>query len=214
MERPAEGAITLVIVESDPTIGESLRALLEGVPELNCVAVHVHVAEALLALPGLLPDVLLLDDQLLTLNGTGLITKFRACSPATQILILTTFDSGGLSFESVCEGARGDLPKTTPAAELFQAVRWVHAGGSLLSMLVARRVIALLEATTARVEGVCQLDRLEREVIAARSRGMLYPMIAREHGMGVPAVLAVFRGVFEKLAAAGVSHEMRTAGFP
>lgn len=208
-----ETAITLVIVEHDPMIRESLRELVMGLPKLHCLAVLASVTEALLKLPGLQPDVMLFDARLLVHDGAGLIAKFKACSPATRILILTTFDLGGLSFRSVCDGASGDLPKTTPAAELVQAVRWIHAGGSLMSMPMARRVIAHLEARPASVGRGCRLDRKEREIVGALARGTPYPVIAGEHGVGVPAVLAVLRGVYEKFATAGVSHETRTGGF-
>ena len=195
----AETAITVVIVERDRVIREGLRALVEQSPELCCLAAHANIREALLALPDLQPDVILLDGQLLAQNETGLIERLKACSSTTQILILTTFDLGGLSLESVRAGASGDLPKTTPAAELVQAVRWVEAGGSLMSMPLARRVRSHFRAQKAREGGLCALTGREEEVVAALARGNRYPVIADKFGIDVSAVLGLLRGVYAKL---------------
>ena len=170
----AEKVTTVAIVERDQVIRESLRELVEKSPELCCLATHAHIREALLALPDLQPDVMLLDGRLLTQNETGLIARLKACSSTTQILILTTFDLGGVSLESVRAGASGDLPKTTPAAELVQAVKWVHAGGSLMSMPLARRVRSHFRAHKARQGGLCPLTGREEEVVAALARGNRY----------------------------------------
>jgi len=195
----AETVTTVAIVERDHVIREGLRALVEQSPELCCLAAHANIREALLALPDLQPDVMLLDGQLLTQNETELIARLKACSSTTQILILTTFDLGGVSLESVRAGTSGDLPKTTPAAELVQAVKWVHAGGSLMSMPLARRVRSHFRAHQAREGGLCALTGREEEVVAALARGNRYPVIADKFGIDVSAVLGLVRGVYAKL---------------
>jgi DNA-binding NarL/FixJ family response regulator len=192
-------AITLSIVESDHAIRGSLRALLERTHRVRCVSVHADFSEALLALPRLRPDVMLLDARLLSLHGAGLIAKFKTGSPTTQILILTTFELGGLLFDAVCAGASGDLPKTTPAAEIIRAVQWVHAGGSPLSMPVARRVTAYFQGLETSEKPARTLTEQEQEILAALARGTPYPVIAGEFGLAVSTVLSRLRGVCDKL---------------
>lgn len=206
LEGAAERAITLVIVESDPVIRESLRELVERAVELRCIATHANVTEALRTLPELRPDVTLLDARLLRLHGAGLIAKFKAGSPTTQILVLTTFESGGLIFEAVCSGASGDLPKTIPATELVRAVQWVHGGGSPMSMAMARRVTAYFQSLETLEKPAHPLTAQEQEILAALARGTPYPVIAGEFGLAVSTVLARLRGVCDKLSSrAGVT---------
>jgi DNA-binding NarL/FixJ family response regulator len=195
----AETVTTVAIVERDHVIREGLRALVQKSPDLCCLAAHASIREALLALPEFQPDVMLLDGQLLAQNQTGLIARLKARSPTSQILVLTTFDLGGVSLESVLAGASGDLPKTTPAAELVQAVKWVHAGGSLMSMALARRVRSHFRAHQAREGGLCALTGREEEVVAALARGNRYPVIADRFGLDVSALLGLLRGVYAKL---------------
>jgi DNA-binding NarL/FixJ family response regulator len=191
--------ITVAIVEQDHVIRESLRALVQQSPELCCLAAHGHVREALVTLSHLQPEVMLLDGQLLAKSDTGLIARLKACSPHTHILILTTFDLGGTSLESVCAGASGDLPKTTPAAELVQAVKWISGGGSLMSMGVARRVRSHFRAHQGREGGLCALTGREEEVVAALARGNRYVAIANAIGVEVSTVLGLVRNVYAKL---------------
>jgi len=193
------GAIALCIVESNQGIRESLQSLLEAAPQLRCDAVYGTVAEAMLALPDLRPEVLLLDDRLLTGNDIGCITKLKACSPTTQILILTTFEMSDRVFDLVCAGASGDLAKTTPAPELVQDVQWVHAGGSLMSMPTARRVMAHFQSCEAAPGRTSTLTSLEEEIVVSLARGIFYEEIARKVGISILAVLLEVRGIYGKL---------------
>jgi len=173
--------------------------LVNRSPGLACVTAPASVNAALRIIPNLKPDVLLVDARLLSLHGADLIAKFKAGSPGTRILILTTFEQGELLFDAVRAGASGDMPKTTPAAELVRAVQWAHAGGSPISMPMARRLVAHFQGrqTTGKSGGA--LTHQEKRILDALARGVSYRTVADESGLGVSTVLSHLRGVCAKL---------------
>lgn len=190
---------SVVIVEGNLAIRASLQDLVARSPELECLAAPDNIADTLDTLRKFSPDVLLLDARLLAQGATALITGFKVASPTTGILILTTFDLGGLTLASIREGACGDLPKTVPAAELAQAVKWVKSGGSLMSVSLARRVLAQFSAPQEIPDQRPTLTPQEHEVVAALARGQTYRSVAGERGLEVSAVLEMLRGVCGKI---------------
>jgi DNA-binding NarL/FixJ family response regulator len=191
---------SVAIVERDPAIQKSLRALIDTVPAFRCVAVHSRISDVLCATPDPRPDVMLLDALLLPASATEVITQIKASAPKTRVLLLTTFDLGVRIFDLVLEGVSGDLPKTAPADELARTVRWIRAGGSLMSLAMARRVMAHFERGGGARQQSDLWSRHEREIVAARARGVPYPLIASQLGMEVPGVLALLRGIYDKMA--------------
>jgi len=192
-------AATVMVVEGNPAIRASLEDLLERSPEVECLAAPDRIADTLEALRKFSPEVVLLDARLLAQSGNGLIARIKTASPATGILILTTFDLGGLMLESIREGVRGDLPKTVPAAELVQAVKWVKAGGSLMSVSLARRVLASFSSEAMPPTGEAALTAQERAVVSALARGQTYGDAADQCGLDVAAVLGALRCVCGKI---------------
>ena len=209
--RGRQRAIKVFILESSPVIGRTLKALLERSPALSCAAVHVHLAEALRALPEGVPDILLADGRMLCRSAAGLVPNIKKNSPATQILFLTNFfDTGGLVFEAVCAGASGDLQKSTPAALFVQTLQWVYDGGSPMSMAMAHRVAAHFKKRGDVAARAGTLSPLEDGIVTARANGTPYQAIAEQLNLSVPAVLTHLRRVCEKLNARSLSHETRT----
>jgi DNA-binding NarL/FixJ family response regulator len=198
---PPGNFIRLVILESDPVIRDSLCALMDRSPGLRCVASPGSVSTALQTMPDLRPDVILLDGRLLSLHGADLVAKFKSASPSTHILILTTFESGDLLFDAVRAGASGDLAKTAPPVDLVRTIQSIHAGGSPISMPIARRLAVYLGHGGAAVRRAVALTIQERSVLDALARGVSYRTIADECGVGQSTVLSRLRGVCNKLNA-------------
>lgn len=62
-------------------------------------------------------------------------------SPASRILMLTTFDLDEYVYESMKVGASGFLLKDAPRQQLIAAVRMVNQGDALLSPSITRRLV-------------------------------------------------------------------------
>jgi DNA-binding NarL/FixJ family response regulator len=120
------------------------------------------------------------------------------------VVVLTTFDADELVLRALRAGAAGFLLKDTPPPEIVRAIEHVHAGDSMLSPTVTRRLIALVaaddggrrDAARARLEA---LSAREREVADAVGRGAANAEIARELHMSVATVKAHVSRVLVKL---------------
>ena len=77
------------------------------------------------------------------LNGAELIRKLKTAGPAVQCLVITTFSESDLGLEVLRAGASSCLSEQTQPAEIAEAIRQVHAGGSVIAPRVARRVLEM-----------------------------------------------------------------------
>ena len=96
------------------------------------------------------------------LDGITAAAAVRAECPETRVLIVTTFGRPGFLHRAMKSGASGFVVKDTPAAQLAEAVRRVHAG---------LRVVDPSLATDSLVAGESPLTPRETDVLrAARGR--------------------------------------------
>ena len=130
--------IRVAIVEDDLLLREGLMRMIDEAEGLCCRTGFSSVEEALASLPGCPCDVLLLDIGLPGITGSDAVPLFRQAHPAMVILMLTVFSDRSKVFASICNGANGYLLKSTPPAQLFDAIRAAHSGGSPLSPEIAR----------------------------------------------------------------------------
>jgi len=191
--------ISVSIVEDNRGTRESLRELLGRAPGLRCVGAHANAEEALRAIPQEKPDVVLMDINLPAMSGIECVVRLKARLPRTQVLMLTTYDEGDLIFESLRAGASGYLLKNMPPSELVQAVEQVHAGGSPMSMHIARKVVNHFQQIRQPSSEVEKLTRREQEILGLLAKGYLYKEIGDQLGISLSTVRAHLHTVYEKL---------------
>ena len=88
------------------------------------------------------PDVVLMDIRMPRLDGIAATRAVVADSPATKVLVLTTFDLDEYVYAALEAGASGFLLKDVGRDDLVAAVRVVAAGEALLAPSVTRRLLA------------------------------------------------------------------------
>lgn len=191
--------ITVSIVEDDRGTRESLRELLERAPGLRCVGAHGNGEDALRSIPGENPNVVLMDINLPGMNGIICVGRLKERLPKTQVLMLTTYGESDLIFDSLRSGASGYLLKNMPPDELVQAVEQVHAGGSPMSMHIARKVVSHFQQIKGPSSEVEKLTRREQEILRLLAKGYLYKEIADHLGISLSTVRAHLHAVYEKL---------------
>lgn len=158
--------IRILIADDHPIVREGLSAVLETQPDFAIVGTAANGAQAVAQAATLQPDITLLDLELPELDGVAALRAIRAANPVARVLIFTAFDTDERILAAVQAGAQGYLLKGAPRDELFQAIRVVHSGGSLLQPVVAARLLrqvrqppapALAEPLTEREHEVLQL---------------------------------------------------------
>lgn len=170
--------IRILIADDHPIVRDGLLAVLGTQLDFQVVATVGNGEEVVHQVPLARPHVLLLDLEMPRLDGVATLQRLVANGELPPTIVFTAFDTDDRIVEAVRAGARGYLLKGAPREELFNAIRVVYAGGSLLHPLVATKLInrlsqpapALPENLTARELEVLQLVALgcPNKEIAAR----------------------------------------------
>ena len=88
-----------------------------------------------------------MDIELPGIDGIEVVRRVKATWPDVQLVMLTVFVDDQRIFQSLEAGATGYVLKKTPPAELLEAIRSVHAGGSPMSSQTRARADALRRST-------------------------------------------------------------------
>ena len=192
-------SIAISIVEDQHALRESLVEWLGNAPGIRCVGAYASAEEALRNLPAQNPDVVLMDINLPGMSGIQCVARLKERLPKTQVVMLTTYDQGDLIFDSLRAGANGYLLKNMPRAELVAAVEQVHAGGSPMSLQIARKVIDHFHRSPQASSELGQLTPRERDILRLLAKGYLYKEIAEDLGISMSTVRTHVSAVYEKL---------------
>jgi DNA-binding NarL/FixJ family response regulator len=137
----APSRIRVFVVEDQTKILKNQLKLLEGHPELDIIGTALSGETGLEEVRRLKPDVLLLDLGLPRMSGIDVTRAVKAELPSIEILIFTIFDEEDKVLEAVQAGASGYLLKGTPADKMIEAIKEVHAGGTVIQPNLARRLL-------------------------------------------------------------------------
>ncbi|MBK9140096.1 MAG: response regulator transcription factor [Verrucomicrobia bacterium] len=191
--------IQVALVEDDRRLRESLAILLGGAPGLRLVGAFADAEQALATLPGLRPNVVLLDINLPGLSGVEAVDRLRILLPDTAVLMLTVYEDADQIFRALRNGARGYLLKRTAPARLLEAITEAHEGGAPMSPQIARKVVQHFHQLGPVVAEVDRLTPREREVLDELAKGSLYKEIASRLGIGVETVRTYLASIYRKL---------------
>ncbi|EID73456.1 MULTISPECIES: response regulator transcription factor [Rhodococcus] len=161
--------IRLLLADDQALVRGALAALLDLEADLTVVAEVGRGDEVVAAAREHSPDVALLDVEMPGLDGIAAATALRIEMPQTRVLIVTTFGRPGYLRKALQAGASGFVVKDTPARQLADAVRRVHAG---------LRVVDPALAADSLVSGESPLTDRETDVLRAARDGAPVASIA------------------------------------
>lgn len=161
--------IKVLLADDQALVRGALAALLSLEPDIEVVAEVGRGDEVHAAVESSGAEVALLDIEMPGMTGLEVAADLRAKGVACRSLIVTTFGRAGYVRRALEAGASGFVVKDTPAAELAEAVRRVHAG---------LRVIDPTLAAESLYEGVNPLTPREQEVLREALTGAPVATIA------------------------------------
>jgi DNA-binding NarL/FixJ family response regulator len=190
--------IRVVIVEDNKEIREGLQLLIDGSDGFACAQTFATGEEALEKLPGLCPDVVLMDINLPGINGIEAVRRLKSQCSDTQFIMSTVYEDDESIFESLKAGASGYLLKKTAPAKILDSIIEVYHGGSPMSGQIARKVIASFQQKDS-IDGSELLTQREKEILKSLAKGLRYKEIASEFNIGIETVRSHARNIYEKL---------------
>lgn len=203
----------ILIVDDHQFFRSGLRKHLEGVPSLRIVGEVETGEEAVAQAADLRPDVVLMDVQLLGMNGFEATRQLVGRGPRSpRVIVLTTYGEDDYVYEALRAGASGFVLKDVKAQRLIRDIIAVASGRSrafpdnfpqLMARVSARKERDAEAAT--RIEG---LTKREYEVLCLVAKGLGNDEIARELGVGIHTVKSHVGQVTSKL---GVKNRTQAA---
>lgn len=178
--------LSVLIVEDEARFRSSFVAAIARAHDMELLGAAANYAEGLRLLDSS-PDVLLVDLQLPDGNGIDLIREASRRLPNCEAVVVTVFGDERHLLDSIEAGATGYLLKDLPPDELVTQIRVLHAGGSPISPVIARRLLSRFSSVEARSAVLptpkssepSLLSEQEVKVLSLASKGFNYDEIAR-----------------------------------
>lgn len=191
--------IKVAVVEDNDAMRNGLEMILNGSPGFVCAGAFRQAEEALEWIPPNPPDVILMDINLPGMSGIEGVLRMREHLPNALILMLTIEADSEVVFRSLEAGASGYLVKNTPPAEILDAIREVHRGGSPMSSEIARLVVKSFQRRGQSRREQENLTAREQEVLHLVARGYRSKEVAQSLGLSVQTIEAHLRNIYVKL---------------
>ena len=133
----------ILLVDDQELVRRGMAMIVDSTDDLVVVGEAATGEEAVVLTADLSPDVVVMDVRMPGIGGIEATRRIVRETPASRVLILTTFDLDEHAFAGLRAGASGFLVKTAPRAELLAGIRAVAAGDAVVSPRVTRAVLDL-----------------------------------------------------------------------
>jgi len=175
MNAPSK-TIRVYVVEDQIQILKSLLKILETSSGIQLVGTALSGESAVVDIPELRPDVVLLDLELPRMDGIAVTREIKTTCPSAEILIFTVFDNEEKVLEAIKAGASGYLLKASGKTKLLEAIYEVHAGGTIIQPNLARKLLRHFhnDASAEPLEEPNQpsLTQREQEILLLIAKGV------------------------------------------
>jgi DNA-binding NarL/FixJ family response regulator len=197
--------ISVLLVDDHTVVREGLRALLAVETDIQIVGEAETGRQAVQMVKQLLPDVVVMDIAMPSLNGLEATRQITKQAPATKVLVLSSYGDDEYVQLLTEAGAAGYLVKQTAANELLKAIREAHKGNAFFSPSIAKRLRDRCRDAFASGQPVKKrgdyLTTREAEVLQLIAEGQANKQIAAELSISIKTVEKHRQQVMNKLTA-------------
>ena len=194
--------IRILIVDDHEVVRDGLSVMTERQEDFAVVGEAINGLEAVEKVRRLRPNVVLMDLRMPEMDGVEAMRRIKEEDDEVKFLVLTTYDTDEYIFDTIEAGAKGYLLKDASREELFQAVRTVNLGESLIQPEVTFRVLERLTQLSRRSAQGAEypsLSEREVEVLRLMASGSANKQIAAELLISESTVKTHIANIFQKL---------------
>jgi DNA-binding NarL/FixJ family response regulator len=200
--------IRLLVADDHPMLREGLVAVLGTQPDFEVVGEASDGEDVVRLVEQLGPDVILLDLEMPNVDGVEALRRLQRANSSARTVVFTAYDTDERILGALRAGARGYLLKGASRADIFSAVRTVHAGGSLLGPAVTNRLLGRIGEDPGQTN---PLTPREIEVLALLARGLKNAAIAERLFISERTVKFHVGSILAKLSADNRNEAARIA---
>ena len=196
--------ISLVIADDHRVVRTGLEQLVGTFDDVEVVGAGANGEEAVDICAATRPNVALIDLEMPLLDGIEATRRIRGVSPATSVIVFTSFSDRERILGALDAGAIGYLLKDAEPEEIHRAIRAAMRGEAPLAPKAAAALLAARSAATPPHD----LTDREREVLSLVATGLANKQIARRLGISEKTVKGHLTQVFQTI---GVTDRTQAA---
>jgi len=189
----------VAIVEDKATLRQYLAEFINGSPGHQCVCACASAEEALVKIPPLRPDVVLMDIHLPGESGIICTARLREKLPNLQVIMLTVYKDIKMIFQALKAGACGYVLKRLDEEEILGAIAEVRAGGAPMTSEIARMVVRSFLEVPMGMDATGDLSGRESEILALVAEGLSNKEIGARLDISFSTVRTHLMHIYEKL---------------
>ncbi len=194
---------SVAIVEDNNDIRLALEQIIETSDDFILAGSCVTGEEALVKLPLLKPNVVLMDIGLGDgMNGIDVVKELKGTNPEILFMMCTIYEEDEKIFEALTSGASGYILKKTQPAKLLEGIKELIDGGAPMSSQIASKVVTAFQNKSITANFGSPFDVLsnrENEILTALSTGLLYKEISEKLSITTETVRKHVYHIYEKL---------------
>src|SRR5258706_16445010 len=113
-------SIKVAIVEDLDEVREGLKQFISLNSEFKVLKTFRTAEEALIEIPNLSPEIVIMDINLPGMNGIECIRQLKDKSPGTQFMMFTVYENDEKVFEALKAGASGYMLKNIGLLQMIE----------------------------------------------------------------------------------------------
>ena len=196
--------ISVLLCDDQALVRDGFRMILGNEEDIIVVGEASDGREAVELTKRLLPQVVLMDVRMPSMNGIEATRRILASGVESRVLILTTFDLDEYVYEALRAGASGFMLKDVTARQLVDGVRVVASGEALLAPTVTRRLLERFAPTLPGGDepappALESLTERELEILTLLASGLSNAELGAKLYLSEPTIKTHLSSIFRKL---------------
>jgi DNA-binding NarL/FixJ family response regulator len=198
-QQPDAERIRVMVVDDHPVWRDGLKTDLERMGAATVVSEAADGGEAIDRARDAMPEVILMDLRLPTVDGVEATRMIVEESPHVRVLVVSASGEEADVLEAVKAGAAGYLLKSATAEEITDAVQRIHAGEPVFTPSLAGLVLAEFRRVAGKEPTEPVLTARENEILKLVAKGYSYREIAEKLFISVKTVQNHVQNILTKL---------------
>ena len=181
--------ISILLVDDHKLIRESWAFILNNDIRFSVIGETCSAEEAISIAKLKTPGIVLMDINMLPVDGFEATKSIRACSPLTQIIGVSMHNAPGyVKFLFKC-GAKGYVTKNSAKEEMFDAIERVSKGHTYICNEIKNKIsYQLIKDENDGEPTINKLTKREMEIIKLIRNGLSSKEIADQFGLSCRTV--------------------------
>jgi len=198
-------AIRVLISEDHEIFRKGLKNILEDEEDITICGEAADGEEAIALSQKLHPDIVLMDIGLPKCSGIAATAAIVSDNPHTKVIILSVYEDDESLLDAIRAGAQGYLTKSVSTSELVESIRNVFGGESVVSPMLAARLMAEFEHSEEKrtpsdgLQYSASLTKREMEVLQSLAGGKSNKEISDEFYISERTVKFHVSNILDKL---------------